>query len=84
MNKNDYRSQVIKSLNIEVGMGTYTINIVDNQPKLLFGLEVDGKYESGDVHPFYVSLNIHEKTLHNAMVDSGDSHNLMPKDVMEK
>jgi hypothetical protein len=36
------------------------------------------------VSPFYVTLNIHDKMLHNCMVDSGESHNLMPKVVMEK
>jgi hypothetical protein len=45
---------------------------------------VDGKSESVVVPPFYVSLNIHEKTLHNFMLDFGASHNLMPKVVMEK
>jgi ribonuclease HI len=84
MNKNAYRSQVIKALNIEPGVGTDTMNIVDDQPELLFGPEVEGKYESGYVPPFYISLNIHDKTLHNAMLDSGASHNLMPKAVMEK
>ena len=36
------------------------------------------------VPPFYVSLNIHEKVLHNCLLDSGSSHNLMPKVVMEE
>jgi hypothetical protein len=84
MNKNAYSSQVIKALNIEPGVGTNTVNIADNQPELLFGHEVEGKAESGSVPPFYISLNIHDKTLHNAMLDSGASHNLMPKAVMEK
>ena len=39
--------------------------------------------ENGDVPPFYISLNIHEMILHNAMLDSGASHNLMPKAIME-
>jgi hypothetical protein len=84
MNKNAYRSQVIKALNIEPGVGTNTVNIVDNQLELLFGPEVEGKSESGFVPPFYISLSIHDKTLHNAMLDSNASHNLMPKAVMEK
>jgi len=67
MNKNVYRSQVIKDLNIEAGMGTNIVNIADDQPELLFGPEVDGKYKSGVVPPFYVSLNIHDKNFHNAM-----------------
>jgi hypothetical protein len=33
--------------------------------------------------PFYTSLNIHDKVLHNCLMDSGASHNLMPKIVME-
>jgi hypothetical protein len=34
--------------------------------------------------PFYTSLNIHDKVLHNCLMDSGESHNLMPKTVMEE
>ena len=39
------------------------------------------KYE--DVPPFYISLRIHDMFLHDAMFDSGASHNLMPKLIME-
>ena len=35
------------------------------------------------VPPFYVSVNVHETILHNAMLDSGASHNLMPRMVVE-
>ena len=34
--------------------------------------------------PFYTSLNIHDKVFHNYLMDSGASHNLMPKIVMEE
>ena len=34
--------------------------------------------------PFYISLNIHDKILHNCLLDSGASHNLMPKVVMDE
>jgi hypothetical protein len=34
--------------------------------------------------PFYISLNIHDKTLHNCLLDSGASHNLMPKAIMDE
>ena len=33
---------------------------------------------------FYVSLNIHDMTLHNAMLDLGESHNIIPKVIMER
>jgi len=34
--------------------------------------------------PFYTSLNIHDKVFHNFLMDSGASHKLMPKTVMEE
>jgi hypothetical protein len=94
MNKNAYRSQVIKALSIEpeivtkaLNLGSEnhsdTINLADDRPELLFGPEVDGKTDNGVVAPFYISLNIHDSILHNAMLDLGSSHNLMPKAVME-
>jgi hypothetical protein len=74
---------VIKALNIEPGVGTDTVNVVDDQPEMLFGPEVEGQTNNGYVPPFYISLNIHDKTLHNTMMDSGASHNLIPKAVVE-
>ena len=56
----------------------------DDQPELIFGPDVNGKPLEGGILTFYISLTIHEKILHNAMLDSGASHNLMPKSVMEK
>jgi hypothetical protein len=82
MNKNSYTSQLIKDPNIEEG--TNIVNIVDDQPKLLFAPEVNGQLENGIVPPFYIILNIHDKTMHNVVLESSASHNLMPKDVMEK
>jgi hypothetical protein len=34
--------------------------------------------------PFYISLNFHDKIPHNCLMDSGASHNVMPKVVMEE
>jgi hypothetical protein len=47
-------------------------------------LKYDGQTDNGVVVPFYISLNIHDLILHKVMLDSGASHNLMPKAVMEK
>ena len=33
--------------------------------------------------PFYIYLNIDDKILHNFLLDSGSSHNLIPKAVMD-
>ena len=60
------------------------MNLSDDQPTLLFSPKIEGKFQEGVVPPFYISLNIHDKILHNAMHDSGASHNLMPKVVMER
>lgn len=41
--------------------------------------------DRGDsVPPFYVTLTVHDKLLHNCMLDSGAYHNLMLKSVMEE
>jgi hypothetical protein len=34
--------------------------------------------------PFYNSFNVHDKVLHKHLLDSGASHNLMPKSVMDE
>jgi len=82
MNKIAYRSQVMKSLSIGENIDTFKIS--DDQLEILFGPEFDEKLQEGDVSPFYVSLMIHDKILHNAMPDLGASQNVMPKVIMEK
>ena len=60
------------------------LNLQDDYPTILFGPRVEEKDhdDDGDVPPFFISLNIHEMVIHNAMIDSGASHNLIPKDIM--
>jgi len=72
-----YRSQITETLNI--GEGEDAIKLNDDQPKLLFGLEMNSTHQQGGIPPFYISLNIHDKIFHNDMLDSGASHNLMAK-----
>ena len=81
--KNDiYKQQIEKSLQLTPNKDN--VNVLDDTPELLFGPEVDGKTAVTGILPFYVSLHFHDKILHNAMFDSGASHNLMPKSVMER
>lgn len=77
-----YKLQIKKSLQLTSNKDD--VNVLDDTPELLFGPEVDGKTVVTGVLPFYVSLHIHDKIVHNAMFDSGASHNLMPKAVMER
>jgi ribonuclease HI len=61
-----------------------TLNIQDDHLAILFGPRVEECGEDGDVPPFYISLKIHDMILHNAMLDSRASHNLMPKVIMDE
>jgi hypothetical protein len=61
-----------------------TVNVEDDQPELIFGPALNGESPENDVPPFYISLRLHEYVLHNAIFDSGASHNLMPKAIMER
>jgi ribonuclease HI len=42
------------------------------------------EYGSYASPPFYISLNVHDKILHNCLIDLGSSHNVMPKVVMKE
>jgi hypothetical protein len=75
---------VMEALTVGSMNHSNTVNLTDDQPELLFRPEVDGHTNNGVVTPFYISLNIHDLILHNVMLDSGASHNLMLKVVMEK
>jgi hypothetical protein len=52
-----------------------TLNVQYECPTIVFDPYIDDKDEY--VAPFYVTLNIHDKMLHNCMLDSRASHNLM-------
>jgi hypothetical protein len=54
-----------------------TLNLQDERPTFMFGPNIEERGEV--VAPFYISLTIHEHLLHNCMLDSCASHNLMPK-----
>ena len=59
-----------------------TMNLQEKNPVVTFGPHVEEIYPS--VPPFYISLLLHDYTLHNCMLDSGASHNLMPLSIMKE
>jgi hypothetical protein len=61
-----------------------TLNIQDDHLANLFGPCLEESSDVDQVPHFYVSLKIHDMTLHNVMLDSGASHNLMSKVVMDQ
>jgi hypothetical protein len=52
-----------------------SVNLQDEKPVVILGPLVEERDDSSP--PFYTSLNIHDKVLHNFLMDSGASHNLI-------
>ena len=78
----DFKRSLSKLLQSESPQpSTNSVNLQDENPAIVLGTMVEGKDDSSP--PFYTSLNIHDKVLHNFLMNSGASHNLMPKTVME-
>lgn len=78
-----YKNQLQRFLKVPSTSGEQdTVNLQDEYPTVVVGNHV----ENGDdrIPPFYVMLTIHDKLLHNCMLDLGASHNLMPKTFMEE
>lgn len=61
-----------------------TANAADDEPRILFGPALEGTPKDSAIPPFYLSLKLPNFILHNAMLDYGASHNIMPKVIMEK
>ena len=59
-----------------------TVNLQDDKATIMFGPRVENSQED-DVPPFYRSRRIHNLFLQNFMLDSGASHNLMTKMIMD-
>ena len=78
-----YQSQVTSFiLPPELPVAPDSLNLQEERPMVVFGPHVEEIDPS--TPPFYVSLVIHDLLLHNCMLDSGASHNLMPLSVMEQ
>jgi hypothetical protein len=80
--KGEYREQIIKMM--KAGGTLDTLNLQDDHPAILFGPRIEETSDTEDVPPFYVSLKIHDMNLHNSMLDSSASHNLMLKVIMDE
>jgi hypothetical protein len=59
-----------------------TINLEDENPSITVGPHIEDRSDASP--PFYISLNIHEKILHNFLMESGASHNVMSKVFMDE
>lgn len=57
------------------------ISFQDENPTVVFGPSLDMTYEI--VPHFYETLKTNDSMLYNCMLDLGESHNLMPKYIMD-
>ena len=79
--KNDaFKSSILNFLKPKVHIDTDFVNLQDDKPIVTLGPMIEDLKDS--CPPFYISLNIHDKILHNCLLDSGASHNLIPKAMM--
>ena len=81
--KNDsFKSSILKYLQPRTPIDADFVNLQDDKPTVILGPMVEELDES--CPHFYISSNIHDKILHNYLLESGASHNLMPKVVMDE
>jgi hypothetical protein len=82
--KNDpFKNSIMKVLQPPTSIVTIdVISLQDENPTISVGPHIKDVFDAST--PFYISLNVHENILHNCIMDSGASHNVMPKVVMEE
>jgi hypothetical protein len=80
--KDEHWEKIIKIM--KTGGAPDTLNVRDDHPAILFGPCVEETSDDEDIPPFYISLKIHGLNLHNVIMDSDTSHNLMPKVIMDE
>ena len=81
-----YKNSVLKMMGSATSkVPSNIVNLQEENPKFFIGstLEEKTKNDASASPPFYITLTIHEQMIHNCLLDSGASHNLMPKVVME-
>jgi hypothetical protein len=78
-----YRKQITKMINFsDLQSQSDVINLEDDKPNITFGPHFKGARDT--VTPFYIILKVHDRLLHNCMLDSRASHNVMPKSIMDR
>ena len=81
-----YKELVLKMISLANNQPiSDTVNLQEENPKIFIGSSLAEKTENeaSASPPFYITMTVHEQMIHNCLLDSGASHNLMPKVVME-
>ena len=80
----EYRDTITKIIINQGEAHPDILELIEDNPTIILGSKIDSvDSEDEEVRPFYMSLNVHDMVLHNAMLDSRASHNLMPKGLVE-
>ena len=58
------------------------LEVDDDALTIVFGSKIEN-VDDDEAPCFYPGLNVHDMIVHNARIDSGASHNLIPKGVVE-
>ena len=78
-----FRRPILDALELKsTQASTDYVNLQDDKPTATLILMNEPANENSP--SFFVSLTIHDKILHNCLLDTGTSHNLMPKAIMEE
>jgi len=78
-----FKRPILEALELKAARASNDyVNLQDDKPAVVLSPMTE---PSDDNSPsFYVSLTIHDKILHNFLLDTGASHNLMPKVFMDE
>jgi hypothetical protein len=78
-----YRKKITKVIGVsELEIKFDILNLEDDKPKITFGPHFEGAKDT--IAPFYITLNVYDQLLHNCMLHSRASHNVMPKIIMDR
>jgi hypothetical protein len=79
----DFKKSISKMMQSNFSShSTDSMNFQDEKPGVILGPLVEDRDDSSP--PFYTPLNVDDKILINYLMDSGASHNLMHKYVMDE
>jgi len=78
-----FRKPILEALELDIKQAsTDSVNSQDDKPTIVLNPMIEPADNNSP--SFYVSLTIHDKILHNCLLDTGANHNLIPKVVMEE
>ena len=82
LRKKEYRDKITGMVRNQGEFQPDIFEVNDDDPTIVFVAKIENGDEDG-FPPFYLSPNVHDMVVHNAMLDYGTSNNMMPKGVVQ-